>query len=434
MNIDVAYQAFNNGTISIDELREFTELYPYCQAFHIQLLKLYKDNNHFGYTDYLKLTSAYTGNREYLYNLLHQEAVHFVNSEEINSAVESTIDFEDSVQQIEELQSENDENRLQQIIDQRLRELNIVRSDPSPEYSIDENLVRMIIEADESTEEEIQEEEPLEMENSVFSEMENIIQSNEPEVQNIHDKTPAIADEKAESEINEISTIESAQIEEDFTAIDEIPASQSETEQQQQIEEETKWSFDNRRFIDSYEGESPEENPEPEIIAEPEMNNVVETAPVSTASAATEENILDSSVSSQEEVEGIVEFQEEIRQELSGEEHSFTEWLKVLKRRSQKDNRTKKNTEQEGDILEKFIREEPRITPARSNFYSPVNMAKKSLEEHDDIVSETLARIYAGQGNVEKAIHTYEKLCLLHPEKSSYFAARIQDLKSNQNL
>jgi len=83
------------------------------------------------------------------------------------------------------------------------------------------------------------------------------------------------------------------------------------------------------------------------------------------------------------------------------------------------------------EIIEKFIKEEPRISPAKASFYSPVNMARKSVEEHEGLVSPTLAQIYLSQGNPQKAISTYEKLILLYPEKSAYFAAQIEKIKRN---
>jgi hypothetical protein len=83
------------------------------------------------------------------------------------------------------------------------------------------------------------------------------------------------------------------------------------------------------------------------------------------------------------------------------------------------------------EIIEKFIKEEPRISPAKAAFYSPVNMARKSVEEHDDLVSPTLAQIYLSQGNPQKAISTYEKLILLYPEKSAFFALQIEKIKKS---
>ena len=81
------------------------------------------------------------------------------------------------------------------------------------------------------------------------------------------------------------------------------------------------------------------------------------------------------------------------------------------------------------DLINQFIIDQPRID-IKKEFFSPGNMAKKSLEDHDTIVTETLAKMYATQGNISKAISTYKQLILRFPEKKSYFASLIEDLKS----
>lgn len=45
--------------------------------------------------------------------------------------------------------------------------------------------------------------------------------------------------------------------------------------------------------------------------------------------------------------------------------------------------------------------------------------------------TETLARIYAEQELYDRANEVYEKLILLYPEKSAYFAALIKDIKKH---
>ncbi len=81
-------------------------------------------------------------------------------------------------------------------------------------------------------------------------------------------------------------------------------------------------------------------------------------------------------------------------------------------------------------IIEKFILEEPKITRTKSSFFSPADTSMRSNLDEEEIVSETLALLYAKQGNVQKAIHIYEKLSLLNQEKSRYFAAQIQQLRN----
>lgn len=57
------------------------------------------------------------------------------------------------------------------------------------------------------------------------------------------------------------------------------------------------------------------------------------------------------------------------------------------------------------------------------------SLAEKSVAEREEVVSETMARLFAAQGHRERAIALYERLSLAFPEKSDYFAAEIDKLK-----
>jgi hypothetical protein len=53
--------------------------------------------------------------------------------------------------------------------------------------------------------------------------------------------------------------------------------------------------------------------------------------------------------------------------------------------------------------------------------------AKSNIEE--EILTEAMAEAFAQQGKNIRAMETYEKLSLLNPAKSAYFAAKIESLK-----
>jgi hypothetical protein len=87
------------------------------------------------------------------------------------------------------------------------------------------------------------------------------------------------------------------------------------------------------------------------------------------------------------------------------------------------------------DVIGRFIVEKPKISPLSGpltgieDIPAPANI-KLGTYAPEDMVTETLARIYADQGLYTRAIDIYEKLSLREPKKSVYFADLIQDLKN----
>jgi hypothetical protein len=81
------------------------------------------------------------------------------------------------------------------------------------------------------------------------------------------------------------------------------------------------------------------------------------------------------------------------------------------------------------DLIDQFLAGNPKITPLAKDAPAP---AVRTEPEGNvtGLVTETLARMYAEQGHVAKAIQAYEILKLRVPEKSSIFAARIEALKT----
>jgi hypothetical protein len=89
--------------------------------------------------------------------------------------------------------------------------------------------------------------------------------------------------------------------------------------------------------------------------------------------------------------------------------------------------------DREGDIIEKFIKDEPQIKPPSPDKLDVENKARRSAEDPNDLVSETLAVIYTEQMLFNKAIDTYKKLIFKYPEKSTYFADQIIKLEKKLN-
>ena len=140
----------------------------------------------------------------------------------------------------------------------------------------------------------------------------------------------------------------------------------------------------------------------------------------------------------------------ELNKEELNEPVSFIAWLNRVKKEGgtiQKiEVKTEKQTEiipkiekkstffeQNKGIIEKIIESDPgRIKLGNQKFFTPNVDAKQSLLENEHLVTETLAKIYALQGNNSKAIRAYEILSLKFPQKSVYFATLIEKLKLNK--
>ena len=115
---------------------------------------------------------------------------------------------------------------------------------------------------------------------------------------------------------------------------------------------------------------------------------------------------------------------------LGNEYHSFLDWLYIIK--AEKINRF--DNKKSDVIIGRFIENQPKISQINKHqFFKPSDIAKKSILENHDLVTETLAKVYVKQNHFEKAILAYQKLSLKYPQKSSYFADQIKIITKLKN-
>jgi len=115
------------------------------------------------------------------------------------------------------------------------------------------------------------------------------------------------------------------------------------------------------------------------------------------------------------------------------ETFSFSEWLSITQKKPI-DRSELSETEEESNrdknfaLIDAFISNKPKLKPLDKHA-KLINIAEESAFESEDLMTETLARIYVEQKNYDKAIQSYRILSLKYPEKSSLFADQIQAIK-----
>ena len=114
------------------------------------------------------------------------------------------------------------------------------------------------------------------------------------------------------------------------------------------------------------------------------------------------------------------------KEDKKAELHSFLDWISIVQ--TKKIVRSKKQNPDE--IINLFLENKPKIkNNTKQRFFNASENARKSIKENNDIITETLAKVYAKQEHFEKAILAYQKLSLKYPQKSSYFADQIKVIK-----
>jgi hypothetical protein len=133
---------------------------------------------------------------------------------------------------------------------------------------------------------------------------------------------------------------------------------------------------------------------------------------------------------------------EEKEETIEPEELSFSEWLEFTETgksdsETPETDKLKRKKQQPShsniELVDHFLSQQSDKPKKRAEFFNPQKAGAKSLEVDFTVISETLANIYFQQEKYELAMQSYEALSLKYPEKSVYFAARLEEIDEKLN-
>lgn len=180
-----------------------------------------------------------------------------------------------------------------------------------------------------------------------------------------------------------------------------------------------------------------------ELKLEPRINTLEQSILTSIKEATTplDEKEITSSSTDRSDLAMTAEENLEIGKPLDfsiNEKHSFQEWLQIS--RIQPIIREKENEstaaivasdddkKKKLELIDKFIEASPKISPIKQGSETTINF-EPTTTDNSYLMTETLARVYLEQKKYQRAIQAYEILILKYPEKSSFFANRISDIR-----
>lgn len=355
----------------IADLQNLTEKYPYSQLFSILYLKSLSSNNDIRFDEELSKHAYRITDRAQLYRLIQD------NDQPVTQVAEQTI--EEKI--IEPTVLEKVEEQI---------ELPVIEEILTPVVEVQHESIP--VEEIHVPEIEIQTETTPEVQTTKIEEVNSVLESE------VLDEPEIIEVETAESTGEEIIEIEE-KIEVVDTSVEQETLEASERFDKELLSEAivSNYNLDHLEDIEVSTEEIKEEKIEEKSSIEPS------TAPIG--------------------------------------KKSFSSWLRSNENEIETVDYERARIEL---IVDQFIKEEPSITrPSKTKeieekpkreFYSPAKKAKASLDVQSMPVSETLAKIFALQGNYPKAIYAYEQLILTNPEKKVFFASQIEELQKKLNI
>ena len=474
MNIEEIAKRIENPNLCVSQdisaLNDLTKKYPYAQTFSILYLKALSANNDIRFDEELLKHAYKITDKAKIYDLVNEKAA----AESIELSVVPEIIIEENIEShvisetpqqidlpinIEPLVLEKEES----IIEEQFETEPIIEL----EQPVEEETLAIPIQPEEIIETEIVSEtlttevEILEIETVADNtSSEEKIEAepfvSETEVENIEAIDLIIDDEEKVVEvIIEEEDIEETEVIVETVSLEEKPYLDAFDETEQEIEEDL--TLEKEVIIHAFSNiYSPLDNLETEV----ELENETKVEEI-----ISENNIVEETKSIEEEITVKSEVIE--NNDSTHKRKAFSSWLKANKTSHDEkieqthpevipeikisEEKTSIESEEKPtvsvnkteEIVNNFLINQPSISKLekeseqeerpKKEFYSPIKIAKQSLDETTLPVSETLGKIFAAQGNFPKAIYVYSRLMLIYPEKKIFFANKIEELEQKLN-
>ena len=437
-----------------EDLKLLAEKYPYTQLFSILYLQSLKQAGDIHFEDELKKHSFRITDRVQLFQLI--ESSHAVSAEPKAEVVEVGLMEELTIEKSEDEKIEAESIELPKTQNTEVNETVDLEIEPEkvaiPEWDIHDDDV----EIDEKIDDDIPAEPEIIQDEDFILPVEEILDNITPDQLVTSEFEAAeignIIEESAHAEIDNSQKLGSDQIDENqdgelkIEREGEVDWSEGEeqSEGERKSEGEIDWSEgEEQGESEEKSEEESEEEKQPYSVQESLEESIPEIDPL-------EQTIAHHVYAANYRLDGLTKEEERKLKEKQPDSSSEKEF--IPKRSEKKQGASFTNWLHANSNYE--APDEASITPTivphfsdfdpsnplfgeqnrpKQEFFSAPKKAKKSLTEETLPVSETLAKVYSMQGNYPKAIAAYEQLMVTIPEKKSFFASLIEELKTKLN-
>ena len=110
---------------------------------------------------------------------------------------------------------------------------------------------------------------------------------------------------------------------------------------------------------------------------------------------------------------------------------TYAEWVIYSAKGKIAPKEKKKSLDEKISLIDSFLENRPKIPPVKHD-QPKVDLSANNEFNKEELMTETLAKVYLQQKKFKKALYAYQILSLKYPEKNSFFADQIKKIKQLQ--